>query len=75
MNYQPFLTPLPLWSDHIWPWLIVPLAAAVSVVYKTMKCHSVRQVPREAATITLWILFMMVAAGAILAGVVKLVER
>lgn len=75
MNYQPFLTPLPLWSDAVWPWLIVPLAAAVSVVYKAMKCHSIRQVPREAAAITFWILFMMVAAGAILTGLVKLVDR
>ena len=75
MNYEPFLTPLPIWSNACWPWLIVPLAVGVSVVYKSIKCETMRQVPREAAAITFWILFMMVAAAAVLAGIVMLDGR
>ena len=52
--YRPFLDPLPVWSDKVWPWLLLPLCLAVSVVYKSIKCRSMRQVPREALVITGW---------------------
>lgn len=66
LAYTPFITPLPLWD--YWPWLAVPLTIAVSVVYKTIKCRQVSQIPREAAVIALWILLAMigVAAGVLL---------
>lgn len=67
----PFIYPLPIWD--YWPLLIVPLAAGVSIVYKSVKCQSMSLVPREAAQIFAWILVGMVAAGAALAGVVKIV--
>ena len=70
-DYVPFVYPLPVWD--YWPWLILPLAAGVSIVYKSVKCQSMRTVPREAAAIFVWILIGMVAAGATLAGVVKIV--
>ncbi len=70
-DYVPFIYPLPVWD--YWPWLILPLAAAVSIVYKSVKCRSMSTVPREAAVIFVWILIGMVAAGAALAGVVKIV--
>jgi hypothetical protein len=70
-GYVPFVYPLPVWD--YWPWLILPLAAGVSIVYKSVKCQSMRTVPKEAATIFVWILIGMVAAGAALAGVVKIV--
>ncbi len=73
LAYVPFIYPLPLWD--YWPWLILPLAACVSVVYKSVKCPSMRRVPREAAVIFVWILIGMVAAGAALAGVVKIVAE
>ena len=75
MNYQPFLTPLPLWADSRWPWLIIPLCFGVSVVYKSIKCRSMRTVPREAAVITFWILIMMSAAAAVLLTLVRMLER
>ena len=70
-DFVPFIYPLPVWD--YWPWLILPLAAAVSIVYKSVKCQSMTLVPREAAVIFVWILIGMVAAGAALAGVVKIV--
>ena len=68
-DYLPFIYPLPIW-DH-WPWLILPLTAGVAIVYKAIRCHSMRSVPREAAVIFVWILVVMVLAGGALAGVVR----
>jgi len=63
--YQPFVTPLPLWD--YWAWLALPLTIAVAVVYKTIKCREVRQIPREAAVIALWIILAMLGvAGGVL---------
>ena len=73
-SWRPFLDPIPVWSNAAWPWLLIPLSAAVSVVYKTVKCRTMRQVPREAAVITLWIILGMVAAAVALALIVEAVE-
>jgi hypothetical protein len=72
--WTPFLDPIPVWADSVWPWLLLPLAVAVSIVYKSIKCRSVRQVPREATVITVWIILGMIAAAVALAGVVKVLE-
>ena len=73
-DWFPFVYPLPIWD--YWPWLMLPLVAGVSIVYKAIKCHSIRSVPREATVIFVWILVVMVLAGGALAGVVKwVVER
>ena len=45
-GYVPFMQPLPAWD--VWYLLAVPLCAAVSVVYKSIRCRSMRKVPREA---------------------------
>lgn len=74
LAWRAFLDPIPIWADTVWPWLLLPLAAAVSLVYKSVKCRSMRQVPREATAIAFWILFGMVAAAVVLAGVVKALE-
>lgn len=71
---RPFLQPLPAWDERVWPWLLLPLCVAVAVVYKSIKCRTMRQVPREAAVIAAWILLGMAAAGAGLALVVKVLE-
>jgi hypothetical protein len=71
-DYVPFIYPLPRIWDY-WPWLILPLCAGVAIVYKSVKCQSMRTVPREALIIFVWILVGMAAAGAALAGVVKIV--
>ena len=70
--YRPFIEPLPLWD--YWIFLLLPLCAAVAIVYKSVKCQTMKQVPKEAAEILLWILLGMIAAAAILAGVVSLLE-
>ena len=71
--YSPFLTPLPIWN--YWPLLLFPLCALVAIVYKSIKCASMDQVPREATALFIWILIGMVAAGAVLTGIVKIMER
>ena len=72
---RPFLQPLPVWHDWAWPWLLVPLCIAVALVYKSIKCRYVRQIPREATVLTVWILLGMGAAAAVLTVVVKVLER
>jgi len=70
---RPFMQPLPVWN--YWYVLLLPLCIAVAVVYKAIKCSSMKQVPRQAASITLWILLSFTAVAAGLAGLVKLVAR
>ena len=68
-----FIKPLPVWD--YWPWLLLPLVVGVAIVYKSIKCYSMKQVPREATVITFWILGGMALAAAVLAGIVKVLER
>jgi len=70
--YRPFLDPMPVWN--VWYVLLVPLCAVVAVVWKSSKCESMRRVPAQSAGLLFWILFTMVAAGAGLAGLVRLLE-
>ena len=62
LAYIPFVTPLPVWN--YWAWLLVPLCAAVAIVYKTIKCRYVHEIPRQAAAITVWIIVSMIAVAA-----------
>ena len=75
LGYIPFLRPLPVWQDGGWPWLLLPLCVAVAIVYKSIKAPSMREAPKQAAFITIWILAAMGAAAAVLAGVVRFLER
>jgi len=70
---RPFLQPMPVWN--YWYLLLLPLCIAVAVVYKAIKCNSMKRVPREALVIVIWILVSFVAAGAALAGLVRMIER
>jgi hypothetical protein len=70
--YVPFLYPLPIWD--YWYLLLIPLSAAVAVVYKSLKLANMRDVPRQAFAITLWILVGMSAGAAGLALIVWIVE-
>jgi hypothetical protein len=72
LAYTPFVNPLPVWD--YWYVLILPLAAAVSVVYKSIKLERMRDVPWQALVISLWIVFGMLGAAVLLAGVVRIVE-
>ena len=70
-EYVPFVYPLPIWD--YWPWLILPLCAGVAIVYKSVKCGTMKEVPKEALGIFFWMLAGFAAAAGALAGVVKLV--
>lgn len=73
-NYtQPFLQPLPAWN--YWYLLLLPLCLGVSIVYKSIKCSSMKQVPLAAIEISFWILLGMVGAAAVLAMLMRLLER
>jgi hypothetical protein len=74
LAWTPFLDPIPIWSNAVWPWLLLPLTAAVALVYKSIKCRSMRQVPREAAAIAIWIVLGMAVAAVVLSGVVRAME-
>jgi hypothetical protein len=67
--YRPFLDPLPI--SAYWYLLILPLCLAVAVVYKSMKCRSFAEMPREAGQILLWIIGGFTAAAFLLAGLVR----
>ena len=71
-EYRLFRDPLPIY--RYWYWTLLPLCLIFSVVYKGVKCESMRQVPRAAVAITFWILLGMAAAAAVLAVVVKVLE-
>jgi len=75
VSYRPFLDPLPIWvRPWLWALLLVPLSAAVAVVYKSIRCRDMSRVPREATVLLLTILIGMVLAAAALAGVVKIMQ-
>ena len=73
LAYTPFMQPLPAWD--YWYLLALPLCAAVSIVYKSIRCRSMRKVPREAAQALGWILLGLTAAAVGLALLVGLMER
>jgi hypothetical protein len=75
LAWKPFLQPLPgVWHNAVWPLLMLPLCAAVAIVYKSIKCNSMRDVPKQAFEITLWIVLGMAFAATLLAGLVTGVE-
>jgi hypothetical protein len=71
-TYVPFLKPLPVWDW--WPVLLLPLTIAIAVVYKSVKCQKMSQVPREAAAIAFWILVGLGAGAVALVIAVRLSE-
>ena len=73
LGYTPFMQPLPAWG--VWYLLALPLCAGVSVVYKSIRCRSMRKVPFEAAAATGWILLGLIAAAVVLAAVVWVMEK
>ena len=70
---RPFIQPLPMW-DH-WYLLLIPLCAGVAIVYKAIKCESLKSVPREATQIFFMMLGGMIVAGVALAALMRFVER
>jgi hypothetical protein len=72
LAYVPFMQPLPAWD--VWYLLALPLCAAVSIVYKSIRCRSMRKVPVEAAKALAWIVLGLVFAAVLLAGLVRVME-
>jgi hypothetical protein len=71
-QYRFFIDPLPIYP--YWYWLLLPLCLLFSIVYKSVKCETMKQVPREAVAITFWILLAMGSAAVVLTLVVKALE-
>lgn len=64
LGFRPFLEPLPI--DQYWMLLLIPLAAGISVVYKTIKTDRLEKIPRESTVLTAQIIaFMALAALAL----------
>ena len=71
-SYRLFIDPLPIY--RYWYWLLLPLCILFSVVYKAVKCESMKDVPRQAISITFWILLGMASAAVGLALVLKFLQ-
>ena len=69
---RPFIQPLPIWD--YWYVLLVPLVLAISVVYKSVRCSSMRRVPREALVLFVFIMTVMLLAAGALAALVNVVK-
>jgi len=54
--------------------LLLPLCLAISIVYKAIRCESMRRVPREAIGLFVFIIVVMVAAAGALAALVNILE-
>jgi hypothetical protein len=75
LAYTPFLDPLPIYiRPWIWPLLLLPLCAAVAVVYKSIRCRHMYQVGRESFGLFLTIVVGMVLTAGALAGLAILVQ-
>jgi hypothetical protein len=58
-----FQNPVPMPASAVL-WLVIPLCAAVALVYKTLRTRDVRRLPWEAAGLLLYITAGLVALGA-----------
>jgi len=77
LAFRPFLDPLPLWNlppALRMPLLLIPLTIGVAIVYKSIKCSSMKKVPRESAELTGWILLFMIVAAVALTALVRGLE-
>jgi hypothetical protein len=68
---RPFVQPLYKAWDY-WYLLLLPLCLAVAIVYKSIKCHRMSEVPRQATMTFVWILCGIALAAVALAGLLKL---
>lgn len=69
LAFQPFLQPLPIWNQ--WYVLLLPLCMAIATVYKSIKCRTMAQVPKEAAILIAWIFAAFFLAAAVLMLLVR----
>jgi hypothetical protein len=71
--FEPFRQPLPVWD--YWYLLLIPLCVGISIVYKSIKCREMKQVPREATVIFSMIVLGMVTAAVGLYLLMRVLER
>lgn len=72
VGYTPFVSPMPIWD--YWYVLLLPLSAAVAVVYKAIRLPTMRDVPWQAFVITVWIILGMFGAAVLLGIILRIVE-
>ena len=71
--FEPFRQPLSVWD--YWYLLLIPLCVGISIVYKSIKCREMKQVPREATVIFSMIMLGMVTAAVGLYALMRVLER
>ena len=71
--FEPFRQPLPVWD--YWYLLLLPLCLGISIVYKSIKVRTMRQMPREAGVIFVMIILGMALAAAALLVLTRVMER
>ena len=69
LAYRPLIDPMPI--QAYWLWLVIPLCLLFSVVYKSVKCNTIDEIPRASLEITFWILLAM---GSVAVGLALLVR-
>jgi hypothetical protein len=67
--YELLRSPLPVWD--YWYLLALPLCLGISIVYKSIRCDTMRRVPREALVLCVFILVVMGLAAGALAALVQ----
>jgi hypothetical protein len=72
-EFRPFRTPAPVWD--YWPLLLLPLCLVIAVVYKSIRCRTMDRVPREAFSLFMFILAVMIVTGGVLYALVYFVEK
>ncbi len=71
LGFQVFHEPLRL--DDYWILLLLPMVAAISVVYKAIKLEDLSRLPSQATSLALQIVMFMVLAAAMLWLITELV--
>ena len=66
MAWTIFLNPIPHLSQAAALWLVIPLCASVAVVYKALRVPEIRQLPRAAAGLLLYMVGGLAILGAVL---------
>jgi hypothetical protein len=64
LAWRPLLDPMPI--DAYWLWLAIPMVVAVTVVYKAIKLDDLSQLPRQAASLAVQFIVLMIVAAAAL---------
>lgn len=72
-HYVPFYKALPLWDA--WYLLALPLCLGIAIVYKSIRCDSMRKVPVQALELFLFIVLGLIGCMLGLAVLVNLVSH